>query len=174
MATAYCSSDITSIAISPDQGGCGRSHERNGARVFRVDCEACSAVVLGHSRPKVWKWGGRERGYMQGQLDTWPGWSATVQDIPLTFDEQLERDRTRQTGQTELERIQAMALAAQLGIPVPQALAASLGGIRELEQMRAEPQTLCPDGHSNRPGAKFCDLCGVSMQVTAETAVSVP
>jgi hypothetical protein len=170
---AYCSSDIQSIGISPEQGGCGETHERSSAAVFRLECEACSAVVLGASRPKRWAWT-KERGYYQGAPDVWPGWSSTVQDIPLTFDERLARDQTRQTGQSELERIQAMALAAQLGIPVPQALAASLGGIRELEQMRAEPQTLCADGHSNRAGARFCDLCGVSMQVTAGTVVSVP
>jgi hypothetical protein len=78
----------------------------------------------------------------------------------------------KQSGQTELERLQAMAMAAQLGIPVPQALAASLGGIRALEEMKAEPQVLCPDGHSNRPGARFCDLCGASMQVAAEVSVA--
>jgi hypothetical protein len=168
---AYCSSDVQSIAISPDQGGCGEEHSRGGARIFALDCEKCSAVVLGHSRPKVCKWS-REYGYRHGQLDPWPGWASAVADIPLTFDEQLERDRMKQSGQTELERLQAMSMASQLGIPVPQALAASLGGIRALEEMKDNPQVLCPDGHANRPGAKFCDVCGVSMRAPGRPEAS--
>ena len=121
-------------------------------------------MVLGHTRAKVVKII-EGRGLVNGQLDPWPGWSATVSDIPLTFDEQLSRDRTKKDGQTELERLQAMAMTAQLGIPLPSALATSLGGIRELEALKAEPQTLCPDGHANRAGSRFCDGCGVSMQV---------
>jgi hypothetical protein len=162
---AYSSSDIQSISISVAHGGCGETHSRNGARIFKVDCEKCSAVLLGHTRPKVCRWS-KERGYQHGQLDGWSGWAAAVQDIPLTYDEQLERERMKATGQTELERLQAMSMAATLGIAVPQALAASLGGVQALEDMRA--QVLCPDGHANRPGARFCDLCGLSMQVAAE------
>ena len=164
---AYSASDIQSICIPPDQGGCGSEHTRDGARVFKVDCPKCSAVILGHSRPKVCKWT-KERGYQYHQLDPWPGWASAITDIPLTFDEQAERDRVKATGKTELERLQAMAIAAQLGIPVPQALASALGGVRALEELRAEPQVLCPDGHSNRPGARFCDLCGASMAAQAQ------
>jgi hypothetical protein len=178
--TAFSSSDIQNISISPSLGGCGLRHDRDGARIFRVDCEKCEGVILGHTRPKTCKWT-KERGYQYHQLDPWPGWASAVQDIPPTFDEQLERDRMRQSGQTELERLQAMSMAATLGIPVPQALAASLGGIQALEGLKAEPQTLCPDGHANRPGARFCDVCGTSMQVpeakvpgTAEAEAKVP
>jgi hypothetical protein len=57
-----------------------------------------------------------------------------------------------------------MTMAHQLGIPVPEALAAPLGGVRALEELRADPQVICPQGHANRPGARFCDLCGTSMQ----------
>ena len=170
---AYCSKDIQSVSISPAQGGCGQAHSRDGARVFRLECGKCSAVVLGHGRPKVWGWS-KERGYMPGQADVWPGWSSSITDIPLTFDEQLERDRVKSTGQNELERLQALAMAAQLGIPVPQALATSLGGIRALEELRSDPQIICPDGHSNRPGARFCDLCGCSMQVPVEEVREEP
>jgi hypothetical protein len=163
MTVAYCRSDIQSIAVSPDQGGCGQVHSKGGAAVFKLDCDQCAAVVLGHTRPKVWKW--KEGiGHQQGQLDNWDGWASTITDIPLTPTELLERDRTKRTGQTELERLQAMTMAHQLGIPVPEALAASLGGVRALEEMRADPQVICSAGHANRPGARFCDLCGTSMQ----------
>lgn len=162
--SAFCSSDIQSINISPGQGGCGQAHSRDGVRVWKLDCPQCSAAVLGHNRPKVVGWS-KERGYMPGQADLWPGWSATLQDIPLTFDEQLGREHTRQTGQTELERLQAMALAKTMGIPVPQALATSLGGVQALAELQDAPQVICSQGHANRPGARFCDLCGASMQV---------
>jgi hypothetical protein len=163
---AYCRSDINEISISPAHGGCGRPHAKGGSRIFQLECEQCEAAVLGHNRPRVWKW--REgRGYQQGQLDNWDGWAAALQDVPLTPDEEIERDRVHQTGRTELERLQAMAMANQLGIPVPEALASSLGGVRALEEMRADPQVICPLGHSNRVGAKFCDLCGTSMQAPA-------
>lgn len=157
--TAYSASDIQSIAISRDQGGCGELHERGGARYFAVDCPSCSAVILGDTRPKVCRWD-KTRGYQHGQMDSWPGWSSELSSIPLTWDEQLEGERMKATGQTEMERLQPMAMAAQLGIPVPQALAAHLGGIQALEAMKAEPQVICADGHANRPGARFCDLCG--------------
>jgi ribosomal protein L24E len=160
--TAYSSSDVQSISIPPSAGGCGEVHRRDDARVFRLECGKCSAVVLGLGRPKVCRWT-KERGYQYRQLDPMPGWASAVQDIPLTFDEQLERERMKTTGQSELERLQAMAMAVQLGIPVPQALASALGGVRALEELKAEPQVICPDGHSNRPGARFCDLCGGSM-----------
>jgi hypothetical protein len=168
---AYTRSDVQSITISPAQGGCGQCHSRDGARVFQLECPKCTAVVLGHNRPRVWKWS-KERGYSAGHADNWAEWTASITDIPLTPDEQLERDRTKSTGQTELERLQAMAIAAQLGIPVPQALATSLGGVRALEELRSDPQVICPDGHANRPGARFCDICGTSMQVPAEAAVN--
>jgi hypothetical protein len=58
-----------------------------------------------------------------------------------------------------------MALAKTMGIPVPQALATSLGGVQALAELEDTPQVICPQGHSNRSGAKFCDLCGTSMQV---------
>jgi ribosomal protein L24E len=170
--TAYSSTDVQSIAISPGQGGCGQEHRRDGARVFRLECEKCAAVVLGHDGPKTCRWT-KERGYQYHQPNPWPGWASAVQDIPLTFDEQLDRDRMKQTGQTQLERLQAMAMAAQLGIPVPQALASALGGVRALEELKEAPQVICADGHSNRAGARFCDLCGCSMQAPAAAESSV-
>lgn len=164
MTVAYCRSDIQSISISPTHGGCGEMHSKGGAPVFRLDCERCAAVVLGHNRPRVLKWKDGI-GHQKNQLDGWDGWTSVISDIPLTPDELLARDRRMRTGETEMQRLSALAMAHQLGIPVPEALAASLGGVRALEEMRADPQVICPSGHSNRPGAHFCDLCGTSMQV---------
>jgi len=163
MTVAYASSDIQSIVISPEQGGCGADHRREGARVFRLECDQCAGVVLGHTRSKVIKHI-EGRGPVRDLLDTWPGWAGTISDIPLTTDEQLARDRQKKDAGTELERLQALAMAKQVGIPVPQALASALGGAGVLEDLKGEAQTLCPDGHANRPGARFCDLCGVSMR----------
>jgi hypothetical protein len=162
---AFCSSDIQSIAISPNMGGCGQSHSRDGARVWRLECEQCSATVLGHSRPKVWKWLDRDRGYQRGQLDTWPGWSATLSDLPLSHDEQLDRDRVKRTGQSQMEQLTALSMAKTMGIEIPGALASMLGGAAALAELQEAPQVICPEGHANRPGARFCDLCGTSMQV---------
>jgi hypothetical protein len=152
--SAFCSSDVQSVNISPAQGGCGQAHSRDGARVWRLECEKCSAVVLGHSRPKVTKWLDKTRGYQRGQLD-----------IPLTYDEQLERERVKATGQSQMEQLTALSLAKTMGIEVPGALASMLGGTRALEELQSDPQVICPQGHANRAGARFCDLCGVSMQV---------
>jgi hypothetical protein len=164
--TAYSASDHESVCISPAQGGCGETHSRNGARIFAVDCPKCQGVILGHTRAKVCKWT-KERGYQYHQLDPWPGWASSITDIPLTYDELLERERMKQDGKTEMERLSAAAMAYQLGIPIPQALQASLGGVRAFDDLKGEPQVICPEGHSNRPGARFCDLCGASMKVTA-------
>jgi hypothetical protein len=163
--SAYCSSDIQSIAISAEMGGCGQSHSRDGARVFKLDCPECSTVVLGHNRPKVTKWLDKTRGYQRGQLDGWPGWSATVSEIPLTYDEQLQRDRDKRTGQSQMEQLTALSMAKQMGIEVPGALASMLGGVQALAELQEAPQVICRDGHSNRAGARFCDTCATSMQV---------
>jgi len=163
MTVAYCRSDIRSINISPAQGGCGQEHAKGDAPVFRVDCEQCASAVLGHNRPRVLKW--KEGiGHQKNQLDTWDGWTSVVTDIPRTPDELLELDRVKRTGESDMQRLSALAMCQQLGIAIPQSLAASLGGMRALEEMRGEPQVICSAGHANRAGARFCDLCGTSMQ----------
>ena len=43
------------------------------------------------------------------------------------------------------------------GLTSPSHVASTPGA---LEELRSDPQIICPDGHSNRPGARFCDLCG--------------
>jgi hypothetical protein len=162
MTVAYCRSDIQSIAISSAQGGCGQPHAKAG-QVFKLDCDKCAGVVLGHNRPRVVKW--KEGiGHQKNQLDNWDGWTSVISDIPLTPDELLERDGVKRTGESDMQRLSALAMCHQLDIPLPQSLATALGGIRALEEMRGEPQVVCAQGHSNRAGARFCDLCGTSMQ----------
>jgi hypothetical protein len=169
MTVAYCRSDIQSIAVSPAQGGCGEVHAKGDAPVFRLDCDKCAAVVLGHNRPRVLKW--KEGiGHQKNQLDGWDGWASVITDIPLTPDELLERDRMKRGSESEMQRLSALAMCSQLGIPVPQSLATALGGVAALEQMRGEPQVICPQGHSNPAGARFCNLCGTSMAPPAEEA----
>jgi hypothetical protein len=72
--SVFCSSDIQSIAISAAMGGCGQSHSRDGARVWKLDCPQCSTVVLGFDRSKVTKWLDKTRGVPAGPA----GWLAWV------------------------------------------------------------------------------------------------
>jgi len=81
MTVAYCRSDIQTISIPPAQGGCGKAHAKGDATVFRLDCEKCAGVVLGHNRPRVLKW--KEGiGHQKNQLDNWDGWTSVISDIP--------------------------------------------------------------------------------------------
>lgn len=76
----YARSDVVSVGVSPDAGGCGDSHGRpvvDGApsKVFELDCPQCTAVL---------------------QYDV--QWSKHSDDVPKTPDEQQAIDEEAKRG----------------------------------------------------------------------------
>ena len=90
--TIYARSDIASVGVSPEHGGCGRTHTRpvvNGepVAVFALDCPQCESHLSKDSL-----------------------WSRYPSEIPETPDEARERGN----GEKNLLREQRAATAAAL------------------------------------------------------------
>jgi len=45
--TAYAPSDVMSITVPRDSGGCGKTHVREGEGKLSVDCAGCEAHIFG-------------------------------------------------------------------------------------------------------------------------------
>lgn len=141
----YARSDISSVGISADgHGGCGQAHSRpvtNGApaRVWMLECVLCEQ----HLRHD-------------------PLWSTTLSEIPETHDERLAREDFDKRGAMDKDALMAAALARLTGLELPDTLAAKMSGVRPSITAGA---VLCPAGHVNRAGAKFCTECGSPVPV---------
>ena len=76
----YARSDVMSVGVSPDAGGCGKTHSRpvtDGApaRLFELDCPQCSTVLKDD-----------------------PQWTEHHDDLPKTPDEQVKIDEEAKRG----------------------------------------------------------------------------
>lgn len=146
--TVYARSDIASVFIPAEGfGGCGVRHGRpvhEGApvKVWQLDCLAC-----------------------ENQLRRDPHWSSTHAEIPETYDQTLIRERDEKMGKLDRENQLAAALIelGKLG-NLPQALAQAFApALSAAGATVAGAEMLCPSGHPNAPGQKFCGECGASM-----------
>ena len=59
--TVYARSDVCSIAIPKESGGCGAQHTRKVTRgvpekVFAITCPPCEGYLKGDQRPKILKY----------------------------------------------------------------------------------------------------------------------
>ena len=148
----YARSDVLSVSISAAHGGCGASHGRpvnNGApaRTWRLDCQQCETV-----------------------LKEDPLWAATVSEIPETPDEQHVREDRDKRGAKEQSEATAQALAelAKLG-DLPAALAGFTDYMTR-QAVGAAGDVVCPAGHRGQSGARFCAVCGASMDAVPPPA----
>src|SRR5260370_35462325 len=88
----YAPSNMQSITVGPDHGGCGRPHVRDGDP-WGVDCPACEDHL---------RWDGR--------------WSPTISGIQGTFDEKIAREDWEKRGDKDRDSIAAMAMARMAGL----------------------------------------------------------
>lgn len=144
---AYAPSDMVSVNI-PAEGdrGCGEIHLREigpdgyGVQPWRVDCVPCSTWLLANDNR----------------------WSATVEDIVETFDEKKARERFELRGAKDRDALTALALARFAGISqaeIPASISQMLSGV----PAHVPGVTLCPSGHDNTPGSRYCRECGSAM-----------
>lgn len=167
----YARSDVVSVTLSSESGGCGAVHSRpvnDGAPVpvWVLECPMCEIELRRH-----------------------PHFSATRSEIPETPDEERIRAEREKRGTIDRDNATANALDKLGELPAAlkqQALAnaqtldalARLGSLPELmagvfAQMRGlgSPQgaaggssaVSCERGHVNPSGARFCASCGVSL-----------
>lgn len=144
--TVYARSDIASVFVPAEGfGGCGTLHSRpvhDGApvKVWHLDCPPC-----------------------ENHLRKDPHWSTTHAEIPETYDQKLVRERDEKMGKLDRENQLAAALIelGKLG-NLPQSLAQALAPVLG-DTAAVSGRMLCPAGHENAPGGRFCSFCGSSM-----------
>lgn len=139
--TIYARSDLASVSVSAAHGGCGETHTRpapggNPVEVWGLDCPRCAD-------------------YLRSD----PLWSTTVSEIPETLDEELARKDFEKRGAMDERRIMTLAMAKLAGLELPETISAALTGAKR----HIPASMVCPQGHENAPGQKFCGECGASM-----------
>ena len=139
--TVYAAADRVYVGLSRAHGGCGSSHVRpveNGApvKLWALTCDKC-----------------------EDHLRHDDGWSGTIQEIPETYDEKIERERREKNASAEQEKALGNLPGNRAGALGP-ALAAALAPLLGLAQAGA---VSCTAGHPNAAGVKFCGECGSPM-----------
>ena len=168
----YARSDVMSVNIAAESGGCGRpgGHSRpvvNGApaKVFKLDCGPCESYLRGDRKPKILKYhldpttGQAVR--QERVLDGDSMWASTPDTIPLTPDEQRTNKTRTERGRMQIEMLQALAAIRATGINVPAEALYLLES--ELPEGVLKGTVLCANNHDNSAGVKFCSECGISM-----------
>ena len=166
----YARSDLMSVVI-PQPKGCGAAHTRpvtRGAptKTWKLDCPQCESYLRGDGKGKVIKYlpGDKDKMIapkMVHVADADPHWSNTPEGVPLTPDEQyIHKIREERAGQ-EFQQLQALAAAKAAGIEIP---ANAMWMLNQTFDPRIiKGVVLCPNGHDNVSGARFCAECGTGM-----------
>ena len=170
--TLYARGDVQHISIPAMNGGCGHSHSRpvrNGApdKIFRLDCTDCEGYLKGDRKGKILKTTGNIQAGTAKQervADCDPFWSSTPDSVPLTPDEQQTRHVKIEKGEQQLRALESLIQLKAGGVNVlsrPDVLYY----LREsgLSDEMLQGRVVCPDGHDNPAGLKFCGECGISM-----------
>lgn len=150
----YARSDLASVAVSAAHGGCGEVHSR---------------PAPGGNPEKIWSISGCS---CEDHLRHDPLWSATLSEIPETHDEAKAREDYTKRGANDVNTMLALALARLTGGEIPETVATMISGA--MPGMIAA-KMVCPDGHENPPGQKFCGECAAPMhQAAAKAALEPP
>lgn|ERR1017187_7744527 len=146
--TTYAPSDMTAITIPADGGrGCGQTHRRGPEQPWGVDCAPCEAWLRANDNR----------------------WSATIAGITETYDEKLGREQYAVKGVREKDALLTAAIARLAGYgqaQLPASLTRMIAGI----PAHVPGLMLCPSGHENQPGQKFCGECAAPMSSAAPAA----
>jgi hypothetical protein len=166
----YARSDLASVSIPSSSGGCSRQHSRPvikgaPAKVWKLDCPQCEAVLSGAGKPKILKY---QTDPKTGQTvrqeriaDADPMWSSTPDTVPLTPDEERSNAVRSERGRMQIEMLQALAALRSTGIDVPPEAMWLLE--RELPAGVLQGTVVCANSHDVPAGSAFCPQCGVTM-----------
>ena len=175
----YARSDLMSVSIPTSSGGCGETHIRPvtrgvAAKVWKLDCtKGCEAYLRGDGKRKIIKNipGDKEQGIpgrMEHVADSHPEWSTTPEGIPPTPDEQhVNRVRTER-GAMQLQQLQALAALEGAGLKIPAEAMWLLE--QNFDKRVIRGRLICPEGHENAGGSKFCSECAKPMSSAAARA----
>jgi hypothetical protein len=155
--TVYARSDLASVSLSAAHGGCGEIHVRPAPggkpdKLWALDCANGCEDHLRHD----------------------PLWSTTLAEIPETYDSKLVRERDEKMGKLDRENQLAEALIALQNLgQLPAAFAQVVESITGAPANAVAGSTVCPQGHDNKAGHKFCAECGAPMHA-AGPAIEPP
>lgn len=176
--TLYARSDLMSVSIPATSGGCGDTHSRPvsqgaPAKTWGLTCVPCESYLKGARKPPVLKTtpGDPKLGIPAKQervADADPHWSSTPESVPLTPDEQSTNATRTERATHQIQMIQALAALRAAGTEIPFETEWLMS--RELPSHFIKGTTICPTGHDNAAGAKFCGECGLSMIPQKEIA----
>lgn len=171
----YARSDVSSVTVPVQSGGCGATHSRvvtrgAPAKVFAIDCpDHCEPYLRGDRRPKKLVYQiDKATGQALRQervADADPMFSSTPDTIPLTPDEERTNATRTERGRMQIEMIQALAAIRATGLQVPAEAMFLLE--REIPEGVLKGTVLCANQHDNAAGVKYCGECGISMNAQA-------
>jgi hypothetical protein len=153
--TMFAPSDIQEITVSEAHGGCGRPHRRD---------------VDNHGDP-VHPWGVTCQ--CEEFLRTDPRWSPDIAGIVPTFDEEKARERWELQGSKDKDAMPMVAMSRMAGLSlseIPPTVQRMISGLAP----HIPGQTVCPAGHGNVPGGRYCSACGKPMSAAAPAAQLPP
>ncbi len=176
----YARSDVASVTVPVQSGGCGATHTRAvtrgaPAKVFAIDCpDHCEPYLRGDRRQKKLVYQiDKATGQTVRQervADADPMFSSTPDTTPLTPDEERTNTTRTERGRMQIEMLQALAAIRSTGINVPAEALYLLE--RELPEGVLRGTVVCANGHDAAAGSKHCPECGVSM--AARGAIAPP
>lgn len=176
----YARSDLMSVAVPSTSGGCGDSHSRPvvkgvPSRDWELNCLHCEGYLRGARKPHILKTtpGDPKLGIPAKQervADADPHWSSTPESIPLTPDEQSTNAVRTERATHQIQMIQALAALRAAGTDIPFETEWLMS--RELPAAYIKGTLVCPSGHNNTAGAKFCSECSVKMD--GQKAIETP
>jgi hypothetical protein len=144
--TVYATSGHTQVTIGPEHGGCGQPHLRgkdaSGAYVqpWGIDCPQCETF-----------------------LATDPLFSKTVDGIVELHDEVQAREAYELRGAKAKDALMHAAIAQLAGFSqaqIPDSVSRMISGLKP----HVPGQVVCPAGHVQAPGMRYCGECGAAMQ----------
>lgn len=146
--SVFARADVAGVSVSPEHGGCGQFHGRpvvQGAPValWELSCPPC-----------------------EDHLRSDDLWSANVSKIPETPDEIAAHEDWQRRSEKDTQFLLALTLAKMAGQPIPESMLRQLSG--QVAPAAISGAVLCPDGHENAGGARFCSECGASMSAPKE------
>ncbi len=179
--TVYARSDVCSIAIPKESGGCGAQHTRKVTRgvpekIFAITCGPCESYIKGDRKQKILKYHIDAKTGQSVRQERVPDgdsmWGSTPDTIPLTPDEDRTNTTRQERGRMQIEMIQALAAMRSTGIQVPPEAMWLLE--REIPEGVLKGTVVCAEGHDNAAGVKFCSECGMSMAARGAIAPQEP
>jgi hypothetical protein len=156
----YAASNVMAVTVPAEAGGCvpTATHSRpvlNGVPVhpWGLECPPCEDFLRLHQSDQ---------------------WSATLAEVPETYDETKAREDFEKRGARDKDALMTLIMAKSVGIDpsqLPESLTRMITGM----PLHIPGVLECPAGHASPAGQRFCGECGTPMSGTvAKAALEAP